>query len=84
LTTPQDADFSDDFCRFLQTRVPSVEAAEALLREKRDTLDAEVLLHIATLEKVYRERPVTLFRVIYGLRDAKIRSFAEAFNLRKK
>jgi hypothetical protein len=84
LTTPQDADFSDDFCRFLQTRVPSVEAAEALLREKRDTLDAEVVLHIATLEKVYRERPVTLFRVIYGLRDAKIRSFAEAFNLRKK
>ena len=84
MTTPQDADFSDDFCRFLQTRVPSVEAAEALLREKRDTLDAEVLLHIATLEKVYRERPVTLFRVIYGLRDAKIRSFAEAFNLRKK
>ena len=55
-----------------------------LLREKRDTLDAEVVLHIATLEKVYRERPVTLFRVIYGLRDAKIRSFAEAFNLRKK
>lgn len=84
MTTPQDADFSDDFCRFLQTRVPSVEAAEALLREKRDTLDAEVVLHIATLEKVYRERPVTLFRVIYGLRDAKIRSFAEAFNLRKK
>ena len=84
MTTPQDADFSDDFCRFLQTRVPSVEAAEALLREKRDSLDAEVVLHIATLEKVYRERPVTLFRVIYGLRDAKIRSFAEAFNLRKK
>ena len=80
----QDPDFSDDFCRFLQTRVPSVDAAEALLREKRESLDPDVLQHIATLEKVYRERPVTLFRVIYGLRDAKIRSFADAFNLRKK
>jgi hypothetical protein len=33
---------------------------------------------------VYRERPVTLIRVIYGLRDKKIRSFAEAFKLRRK
>ena len=40
--------------------------------------------HVATLEKVYRERPVTLIRVIYGLRDSKIRSFAEAFRLRRK
>lgn len=39
--------------------------------------------HVATLEKVYRERPVTLIRVIYGLRDSKIRSFADAFKLRK-
>jgi hypothetical protein len=89
LTAPQDADFSDEFCRFLQTRVPSVEAAEELLRQKRDApqqlqLEAEDARHLETLEKVYRERPVTLFRVIYGLRDAKIRSFAEAFNLRKK
>ena len=84
MTAPQDADFSDEFCRFLQTRVPSVEAAEALLQGRRDALDAEVLRHIATLEKVYRERPVTLFRVIYGLRDAKIRSFADAFKLSRK
>lgn len=84
--TPQDtdADFSDEFCRFLQTRVPSVDAAESLLRENRDVLDAEALQHIGTLEKVYRERPVTLFRVIYGLRDAKIRSFADAFKLTKR
>jgi hypothetical protein len=40
--------------------------------------------HVATLEKVYRERPVTLIRVIYGLRDRKIRSFADAFKLRGK
>ena len=44
---------------------------------------SEVLAaHVATLEKVYRERPVTLIRVIYGLRDQKIRSFADAFKLR--
>ncbi|HUQ73458.1 MAG TPA: hypothetical protein VM183_01945 [Burkholderiales bacterium] len=40
--------------------------------------------HVATLERVYRERPVTLIRVIYGLRDSKIRSFADAFKLRRK
>ena len=126
--TPQDADFSDEFCRFLQTAMPAVEAAELLLAAKRDparwwslreliesgiavreedaerhveglqasgllALDAERRLqyraaealasHVATLEKVYRERPVTLIRVIYGLRDSKIRSFADAFKLRK-
>lgn len=125
---PQDADFTDDFCRFLQTAVPAVEAAELLLATRRDParwwtlgeligsgiavreedaarhvdglqasglvgLDAERRLqyrapealaaHVATLEKVYRERPVTLIRVIYGLRDSKIRSFADAFKLRK-
>src|SRR5687768_7851139 len=126
--TPQDADFTDDFCRFLQTAMPAVEAAELLLAVKLDpgrwwslreliesgiavreedaarhaeglqangllALDAERRLqyraaealapHVATLEKVYRERPVTLIRVIYGLRDSKIRSFADAFKLRK-
>jgi hypothetical protein len=89
LSAPQDADFSDEFCRFLQGRVPSVDAAELLLRLKREAphelaLDADGLRHLETLEKVYRERPVTLFRVIYGLRDAKIRSFAEAFKLSRK
>ena len=129
---PEDADFSDEFCQFLQTAVPAVEAAELLLllrREAARTLSiAEVAAalapgvmiteaeaaryveafqarglvaidperrvqyrppdtaaaHIATLEKVYRERPVTLIRVIYGLRDSKIRSFADAFRLKRK
>jgi hypothetical protein len=116
LSSPQDADFSDEFCRFLQAAVPSVDAAELLLRLKREAAQASVVEphdlrlvqgfaetgivaldaqgraryqpasealagHAATLEKVYLERPVTLFRVIYGLRDAKIRSFAEAFKL---
>lgn len=38
--------------------------------------------HVATLARLYLERPVTLFRVIYALRDSKIRTFADAFKLR--
>jgi hypothetical protein len=45
---------------------------------------AAAAAHITTLERLYRERPVTLIRVIYGLRDRSIRSFADAFRLRRK
>jgi hypothetical protein len=38
--------------------------------------------NVATLARLYVERPVTLFRVIYALRDAKIKTFADAFKLR--
>ena len=38
--------------------------------------------YVATLARLYLERPVTLFRVIYALRDSKIRTFADAFKLR--
>jgi hypothetical protein len=38
--------------------------------------------HVRLLERLYIERPVTLFRVIYALRDAKIKTFADAFRLR--
>ena len=38
---------------------------------------------VVTLAQAYRERPVTLFRVIYALRDSKVQSFADAFKLRK-
>lgn len=116
---PEDADFTDEFCQFLQSAVPAVEAAEFLLLLHGDPtrawappegaarhvaalqasglveVDSEqrvrykpaseaLAAHVATLEKVYRERPVTLIRVIYGLRDSKIRSFADAFRLRRK
>jgi hypothetical protein len=116
---PEDADFSDEFCRFLQTAIPAVEAAEFLLllhgepgrawvppeaaarhvaglqsyglvavgndqRVRYQPASDALAAHVATLEKVYRERPVTLIRVIYGLRDNKIRSFADAFRLRRK
>ena len=40
--------------------------------------------HARTLEQAYRERPVTLFRVIYALRDGRIQSFADAFKLRRR
>ena len=39
---------------------------------------------VATLAQAYRERPVTLFRVIYALRDGRVQSFADAFRVRKK
>ena len=82
----EDADFSDDFCKFLQARVPSVEAAEQLLQAWSDgaTLDEAGQAHLRTLAKAYEERPVTLFRIIYALRDSKIRSFADAFKVRKR
>ena len=127
----EDAQFSDEFCRFLQTTLPSVDAAELLLMLARDparwwsapdivaalrpaplseadvtrvleTLQARGLLaqgpdrrvqyrpgndelagYVRTLAQAYSERPVTLIRVIYALRDSKIRSFADAFKLRK-
>lgn len=127
----EDAQFSDEFCRFLQTTVPSVDAAELLLLLARDPArwwsaaeivaalkpaplteadvartvegyvarglvaqgaDRRVQYHpgndelagyVATLAQAYSERPVTLIRVIYALRDGKIRSFADAFKLRR-
>jgi len=130
-TTDNDADFTDDFCGFLQRCVTSVDAAELLLalRENADRAwsarelsshlapmanisegDVERALdafqqctvvtrdadrnaryrsapahdeHVATLARLYVERPVTLFRVIYALRDKKINTFADAFRLRR-
>lgn len=130
----EDADFSDDFCRFVQSAVPAVDAAELLLwladrpdawwhppealaklrpagvtmsepdatryleafiaqgllesgpdRRLRYRPASEVLArHVRTLAQAYEERPVTLIRMIYALRDSKIQTFAEAFKLRKK
>jgi hypothetical protein len=39
--------------------------------------------HVATLARAYQERPVTLIRVIYALRDLSIQSFADAFKLKR-
>ena len=128
----EEADFSDEFCRFLQSAIPAVEAAELLLAFMLDPARAwslqevlaslgpgirlsaaeaaryveglqgrllatvegdriryqpaseELAAHARTLQRVYRERPVTLIRLIYALRDSRIRSFADAFKLRRK
>jgi hypothetical protein len=128
----EDADFTDEFCRFIQATIPSVEAAEVLivLRRHPDTelaaaaavrelprgvalteaqaaglletfqarglaargaggfryapASGELRAHAEMLEQAYNQRPVTLIRIIYALRDTKIQSFAEAFRLRKR
>lgn len=46
--------------------------------------NAPIAEHVRMLALAYKERPVTLFRVIYALRDTKIQSFADAFKLRRK
>ena len=38
---------------------------------------------VALLARLYMERPVTLFRMIYALRDSAIKTFADAFKLRR-
>jgi hypothetical protein len=38
---------------------------------------------VRALAKAYNERPVTLVRLIYSLKDEKIRSFSDAFRLKK-
>jgi hypothetical protein len=44
---------------------------------------AELEAHVRTLAQAYSERPVTLIRMIYALRDGKIQSFADAFKLKR-
>lgn len=92
----EDVDFSDEFCRFVQAHLPSVEAVERLLAAFRNPdakeivalrasglSEADIARHVATLAQAYEQRPVTLFRLVYALRDRKIQSFADAFKLRK-
>ena len=94
----EDADFSDEFIKFIQAHVPSIDVLERLLALCKDpaapsqdtalaglarSADPVVQGHLRTLSKADAERPVTLIRLIYALRDRKIRSFAEAFRLRK-
>ena len=42
---------------------------------------ADFEAHVQTLARLYLERPVTLFRVIYTLRDTKIKTLADAFRI---
>jgi hypothetical protein len=79
----EDADFSDEFCRFVQATLPTVDAAELLVGAFRNPASDALARHVATLAQAWEERPVTLVRLICALRDHKIRSFAEVFKLRK-
>jgi len=89
----EDVEFSDEFCRFVQLRVPTVDRAEALLEMYRARDDhalqaaglneGDVATHLPILAQAYEQRPVTLVRLIYALRDRSIQSFADAFKLRK-
>jgi hypothetical protein len=45
--------------------------------------NAELDAAVTALARVYNERPVTLVRMIYAPKDEKIRSFADAFRLKK-
>ena len=45
------------------------------------TLELDAM--VRALTRVYNERPVTLVRLIYSSKDEKIRSFADAFRLKK-
>lgn len=54
---------------------------DAALRFRPATEELRGFVH--TLARAYEQRPVTLIRLIYALRDRKIRSFADAFKLRK-
>jgi hypothetical protein len=126
-----DADFTDEFCDFLQRSIQTVNAAELLLVlhgqperawtahelaaklepaasvthadaakdldmfEQRGLVEraadgrrfsyrpvsADLDAYVRTLAKLYNERPVTLIRMIYTLRDAKIKTFADAFKI---
>ena len=88
-----DVEFSDDFCRFVQLRVPAVDRAEALLELYRagdepalraaGLAEDDIARHLPILSQAYEQRPVTLVRLIYALRDRSIQSFADAFKLRK-
>ncbi len=45
--------------------------------------DPALAAHVHTLARAYEERPVTLIRMIYALRDTRMRSFADAFRLKR-
>ena len=71
----------DDAGRYLESwaAIHLVEAAQGRYRFRDSALSPMV----ETLAQAFAHRPVTLFRIIYALRDSKIQTFADAFKLRK-
>ena len=70
--------------RFAELEAAGLAATGADQRVQYRPASEELAAHVRTLAQAYRERPVTLIRVIYALRDTNIKSFADAFRLRKK
>lgn len=68
----------------------AVFVARGLIAERPDgaftygPTSADLEHSIAELAHAYNERPVTLIKVIYTMTDGTIRSFADAFDLRKE
>lgn len=58
---------------------------KGLLSEGYRYLPASAVLadHVKTLAMAYEERPVTLFRLIYALRQTGLQALADAFRLRR-
>jgi hypothetical protein len=44
---------------------------------------SELAAYVEMLDAAYTRRPVTLIRIIYAFRDSSIKSFSDAFRLRK-
>ena len=78
-STISDADVQRSLDALQQCDVVERDADKRVRYRPSVAYDAQV----AALSRLYLERPVTLFRVIYALRDSKLRTFADAFKLRE-
>lgn len=78
-STISDADVQRCLDALQQCDVVTRDADKRVRYRPSSAHDAQVAL----LSRLYLERPVTLFRVIYALRDSKLHTFADAFKLRE-
>ena len=67
-----------------QFRSAGLAAGDAEGRHQYRPATGTLAAHVDMLALASKERPVTLFRVIYALRDLRIKSFADAFKLKRK
>jgi hypothetical protein len=68
---------------FAAFETAGVATHDAQGRVKYQPASEALAARVQTLAQAYRERPVTLIRVIYALRDKKIQSFADAFKMKR-
>ncbi len=62
----------------------TTEAREGTLYCRYGTRSAELDEKLRRLLELYRQRPVTMIRMVYEKASQTLRTFAEAFRLRKK